>query len=69
MDKFLKYIRVYLCPSVVQMRFLKEQTKKIKIFSLEAAEDRLYINFFKIVTVENAYSNVFCAHSLIIKCL
>ena len=41
MDKFLKYIRVYLCPSVVQIRFLKEQTKKIKILSLEAAERRL----------------------------
>ena len=46
MDKFLKYIRVYLCPSVVQMRFLKEQTKKIEIFSLEAAErrDRFYFD-------------------------
>ena len=51
MDKFLKYIRVYLCPSVVQIRFLKEQTKKIKILSLEAAERRyIDINFFKIMT-------------------
>ncbi len=48
MDKFLKYIRVYLCPSVVQMRFLKEQTKKIKILSLEAAEGRKYC-YFRII--------------------